>query len=138
MAGGTTVTISAIGRDGSKIIAAGSCGTTISSKNGYTYVLKYKVGVGGTYQTLLSQVYPGGSSPDISTSTQWTYTFDCGTLDAIYLQFAVTDNIVPTTYTGTSAAISAVSYDKTKTSRASKSKKNIATSNSTRRAYPNF
>jgi hypothetical protein len=54
------------------------------------------------------------------------------------LQFAVTDNIVPTTYTGTSAAISAVSYDKTKTSRASKSKKNIATSNSTRREYPNF
>jgi len=140
MAGGTTVTIGFVSRDGTKVTVAGSCGTTLASKPSYFYVLKYKIGSAGSYQTLISQVYPSGGNPDISTSTTWTYTVDVGTLDSVYFQFSITDfNSI--TYTGTTPAILGVSYDKkSKTSRSSNIRTGdgcIARSSTTRNQYPN-
>jgi hypothetical protein len=130
MAGNTTITVSCLERDGSKLKVRGTLGSDLVSKSGWTYDLFYKIGAGGTFVQLDT------SGSDITLSS-WTYNFDVGTLDAVYLRYR-SISLVPTTYTGTSIEINAVAYNKTKNARVSKVKKGVATQNTTRREIPNI
>ena len=139
MADANRVIVSCSKRDGSTLEVVGELGSNLAAKSGYVYNLKYKIGAAGSYQTIVQRTLPSNSSePDISLAS-WKYKFNVPTDDIIYLQFIVTTSLEPSQdYTGTSSAINGVSYVKTKSSRSSKSKKNIATANTTRREYPNF
>jgi hypothetical protein len=137
MASGTTVAVSCSKRDGSTLEVIGAIGNSLAAQLGYTYTLKYKIGDAGSYQTIVQRTLPSNSSESNISLESWTYKFNVETDDIVYLQLIVTTEFSQD-YTGTSQAINSVSYNKSKTSRASKSKKNIATANPTRREYPSF
>jgi len=130
MPGSTTISVSCLERDGSKLKVRGFMGSDLVSKVGWTYDLFYKIGAGGTFVQLDT------TGSDISLAS-WDYSFDVGTLDAVYLRYRAI-SLVPTTYTGTSPEINAVVYNKTKNARLSKAKKGIATQKTTRREIPNI
>lgn len=130
MAGATTVVVVCLERDGSKLKVRGALGSDLVSKSGWTYDLFYKIGAGGTFVQLDT------TGRDISLAS-WDYSFDVGTLDAVYLRYRAT-SLVPTTYTGTSIEISAVAYNKIKSSRVSNTKNGLASSSNTRKNIPNL
>jgi hypothetical protein len=137
MADANRVLVSCSQRDGSTLEVVGELGSNLAAKSGYVYNLKYKIGATGSYTTIVQRALPSNSNePDISLES-WKYKFNVPTDDIIYLQLIVTNNL-SVDYIGTSQAIGGVSYVKAKSSRASKTKKNIATSNATRKEYPSF
>ena len=130
MAGNTSISVSCLERDASKLRVRGTMGSDLVSKSGWTYDLYYKIGAGGTFVQLDT------TGKDISLAA-WDYSFDVGTLDAVYLRYRAI-SLVPTTYTGTSVEINSVAYNKIKSSRVSNTKKGLASVSTTRKNIPNL
>ena len=105
-------------------------GSNLTSKSGWAYNLFYKIGAGGTYIELNT------SGIDISLPA-WTYSFDVGTVSAIYLRFrAISPD--PSIYESVSVEIRAVSYNKTKSARVSNHANGLSSNSNTRKNIPNL